>query len=258
MQGVGVLRRKGSHPGVQTSAHDAAQQIETTKKVLPDQAFRFAVAPMMDWTDRRCRAFHRILTRRAAALYRDGDRRRRRVRPARAAARVRPRRAPGGAAARRIGPEAARGGRADRRRFRLRRDQPQLRLPVRPGAERPVRRLPDARAGAGRRLRRGDEGRGRGSRHGQVPHRSGRPGAGSRAACLRRGGEGGGRRRARGPRSKGLARRPEPEGQPHRAAARLRAGLRAEARASGLADHPQRRPCRSRRRARGISPTSTA
>jgi tRNA-dihydrouridine synthase A len=26
---------------------------------------RFCVAPMMDWTDRRCRAFHRILTRRA-------------------------------------------------------------------------------------------------------------------------------------------------------------------------------------------------
>src|SRR6202046_827584 len=25
----------------------------------------FSVAPMMDWTDRRCRAFHRILTRRA-------------------------------------------------------------------------------------------------------------------------------------------------------------------------------------------------
>src|ERR1700743_3079526 len=25
----------------------------------------FAIAPMMDWTDRRCRAFHRILTRRA-------------------------------------------------------------------------------------------------------------------------------------------------------------------------------------------------
>jgi tRNA-dihydrouridine synthase A len=29
-----------------------------------DQPFRFAVAPMMDWTDRRCRAFHRLLTRR--------------------------------------------------------------------------------------------------------------------------------------------------------------------------------------------------
>src|SRR5271169_3852844 len=33
--------------------------------MLPNQWFRFAVAPMMDWTDRRCRAFHRILTRRA-------------------------------------------------------------------------------------------------------------------------------------------------------------------------------------------------
>ena len=26
---------------------------------------RFSMAPMMDWTDRRCRAFHRVLTRRA-------------------------------------------------------------------------------------------------------------------------------------------------------------------------------------------------
>src|SRR5215831_13915018 len=33
--------------------------------MLPTQWFRFSVAPMMDWTDRRCRAFHRILTRRA-------------------------------------------------------------------------------------------------------------------------------------------------------------------------------------------------
>jgi tRNA-dihydrouridine synthase A len=29
------------------------------------QRHRFSVAPMMDWTDRHCRAFHRILTRRA-------------------------------------------------------------------------------------------------------------------------------------------------------------------------------------------------
>ncbi len=29
------------------------------------QAYRFAVAPMMDWTDRHCRMFHRQLTRRA-------------------------------------------------------------------------------------------------------------------------------------------------------------------------------------------------
>ena len=26
---------------------------------------RFCVAPMMDWTDRHCRAFHRVLARRA-------------------------------------------------------------------------------------------------------------------------------------------------------------------------------------------------
>src|SRR6201998_1899711 len=29
-----------------------------------DGAFRFSVAPMMDWTDRHCRFFHRLLTRR--------------------------------------------------------------------------------------------------------------------------------------------------------------------------------------------------
>jgi len=28
-------------------------------------AYRFAVAPMMDWTDRHCRVFHRLMTRRA-------------------------------------------------------------------------------------------------------------------------------------------------------------------------------------------------
>lgn len=28
-------------------------------------ALRFSVAPMMDWTDRHCRVFHRQLTRRA-------------------------------------------------------------------------------------------------------------------------------------------------------------------------------------------------
>ncbi|HYC25933.1 MAG TPA: tRNA dihydrouridine(20/20a) synthase DusA, partial [Roseiarcus sp.] len=30
-----------------------------------EAALRFSVAPMMDWTDRHCRFFHRILTRRA-------------------------------------------------------------------------------------------------------------------------------------------------------------------------------------------------
>jgi tRNA-dihydrouridine synthase A len=32
---------------------------------LKYQDYRFSVAPMMDWTDRHCRAFHRLLTRRA-------------------------------------------------------------------------------------------------------------------------------------------------------------------------------------------------
>ncbi|MBV9287931.1 MAG: tRNA dihydrouridine(20/20a) synthase DusA [Hyphomicrobiales bacterium] len=31
----------------------------------PSYSARFSVAPMMDWTDRRCRAFHRLLTRHA-------------------------------------------------------------------------------------------------------------------------------------------------------------------------------------------------
>jgi tRNA-dihydrouridine synthase A len=28
-------------------------------------SYRFSVAPMMDWTDRHCRVFHRLMTRRA-------------------------------------------------------------------------------------------------------------------------------------------------------------------------------------------------
>lgn len=33
--------------------------------MLHDDAFRFSVAPMMDWTDAHCRSFHRVLSRRA-------------------------------------------------------------------------------------------------------------------------------------------------------------------------------------------------
>ncbi len=48
-----------------------------------DSASRLSVAPMMDWTDRHCRMFHRVLSRRAllytemvtsAALVRGGAR----------------------------------------------------------------------------------------------------------------------------------------------------------------------------------------
>ncbi|MBO0732738.1 MAG: tRNA dihydrouridine(20/20a) synthase DusA [Methylocapsa sp.] len=51
---------------------------------MQNQAYRFCVAPMMDWTDRHCRFFHRLLSRRArlytemvtAAAVLHGDRRR--------------------------------------------------------------------------------------------------------------------------------------------------------------------------------------
>ena len=36
-----------------------------TTKPLDPAGWRFTVAPMLDWTDACCRAFHRILTRRA-------------------------------------------------------------------------------------------------------------------------------------------------------------------------------------------------
>ena len=38
---------------------------EPAPSVTPAPAHRFSVAPMMDWTDRHCRAFHRTLTARA-------------------------------------------------------------------------------------------------------------------------------------------------------------------------------------------------
>src|SRR5215467_4539738 len=36
-----------------------------TEKTTKSYDFLFSVAPMMDWTDRHCRVFHRLLTRRA-------------------------------------------------------------------------------------------------------------------------------------------------------------------------------------------------
>ncbi|HCY54527.1 MAG TPA: tRNA dihydrouridine(20/20a) synthase DusA, partial [Oceanicaulis sp.] len=30
-----------------------------------NQSHKFCIAPMMDWTDRHCRAFHRVMSRRA-------------------------------------------------------------------------------------------------------------------------------------------------------------------------------------------------
>jgi tRNA-dihydrouridine synthase A len=39
------------------------QQFEDTKKMQINQNARLSIAPMMDWTDRHCRRFHRVLSR---------------------------------------------------------------------------------------------------------------------------------------------------------------------------------------------------
>src|SRR6202171_1867756 len=39
--------------------------VETKEKFPSSRSWRFSVAPMMEWTDRHCRFFHRLLTRRA-------------------------------------------------------------------------------------------------------------------------------------------------------------------------------------------------
>jgi hypothetical protein len=139
---------------------------------------RLSVAPMMDWTDRHCRFFHRILTRHAL-LYTEmvtakaGDPWRPRAPP-----RLRSGRAPRRPAARRRRSRGVGGGGADRRGLRLRRDQPQLRLPLGPRPGRPVRRLPHGGARPGGAGGDGDEGGRHGPGHGQVPHRHRRPGPG--------------------------------------------------------------------------------
>ncbi len=109
---------------------------------------RFSVAPMMDWTDRHCRALHRFLTR-EALLYTEmvtaeailhGDRR--------AADRLSTR--PSIRSRCSSADRAARAGRRrpDRRRSRLLRDQSELRLPVGPRACRLLRRRLMAEPGA--------------------------------------------------------------------------------------------------------------
>ena len=117
---------------------------------------RFCIPSMMDWTDRHCRFFHRLLTRACAALHGDDNGGGGPARQAGHAARVQRRGAPGRAAARRLRSGQARRGRRDRRGLRLRRDQPQRRLPVGSRAGGPLRRLPDGGARAGGALRGGD------------------------------------------------------------------------------------------------------
>ena len=167
-------------PGVQ-AVHVLVNAIWRMDNALKYQAHRFSVAPMMDWTDRHCRFFHRLLTRRAL-LYTEmvttgavlhGDRAR--------LLGFDPDEHPVALQLGGSDPRALAACAAHRRGLRLRRDQPQRRLPVRPRAGGPLRRLPDGGAGAGRRLRRRHAGRGARPGHGQVPHRHRRAGSGARA-----------------------------------------------------------------------------
>ena len=48
--------------------------IEYPRAEAPDTGYtRMSVAPMMDWTDRHCRYLHRLLSKKNAAVYRNGN-----------------------------------------------------------------------------------------------------------------------------------------------------------------------------------------
>ncbi len=153
---------------------------------MQNQSHKFLIAPMMDWTDRHCRVLHRLLTRRAL-LYTEmvttgavihGNREK--------LLGFDPIEHP---VALQLGGSDAgdsRQRRGDRRGARLRRDQPQLRLPVGSRAIGPLRRLPDGGAGTGRQLCRGHAERVARARHRQVPHRHRRSGCRGRFPPLHR------------------------------------------------------------------------
>ena len=206
------------------------------------QSHTFCVAPMMDWTDRHCRFFHRLLTRRAR-LYTEmvtaeavlhGNRER--------LLGFSPRGAPRRPAARRLRPGA---GWPRPRRIGEGYGYDEINLNV--GC--PSDRVQEGRFGAclmaepelvARCGRRHAGARAR-PRHRQVPHRHRRPGQRGRPGAVRR--RGGGRRlphlhRAR---AQGLAAGAVAQGEPRGAAARLRPRLSPEGGAPRARDRAQRR-----------------
>ena len=139
---------------------------------MNDLRWRFCCAPMMDWTDRHCRYFLRLISRRArlytemitsGALLHGDVPHHLDFDPAEHPVALQL-----GGSDPALLATCARAGRA----LGLRRDQSQLRLPVRARADRQLRRVPDGRAGARRRLREGDARRGGDSGHRQAPDRA--------------------------------------------------------------------------------------
>src|SRR6202163_4830292 len=57
--------RKSEKTGVNRYSNALAQPIDIEDKTSNISRFRFSVSPMMEWTDRHCRFFHRLMTRRA-------------------------------------------------------------------------------------------------------------------------------------------------------------------------------------------------
>jgi tRNA-dihydrouridine synthase A len=57
--------RKSEKTGVNEYGIKRTQTTDFAVKSSNISRFRFSVAPMMDWTDRHCRFFHRLMTRRA-------------------------------------------------------------------------------------------------------------------------------------------------------------------------------------------------
>lgn len=53
------------HKAKNACARIVPKALKMQEKSMKNNAVQFSVAPMMDWTDRHCRVFHRVLTRRA-------------------------------------------------------------------------------------------------------------------------------------------------------------------------------------------------
>ncbi len=65
MQDAALAARGGQTPLGRLSAPGMFHDLRRALSMTPTPPCRFSVAPMMDWTDRHCRVFHRNLTRHA-------------------------------------------------------------------------------------------------------------------------------------------------------------------------------------------------
>src|SRR5262245_20692903 len=62
---TGENGRKQAETGAKETSVSTGKSPMNSAEVSKIHSYRFSVAPMMEWTDRHCRFFHRLLTRRA-------------------------------------------------------------------------------------------------------------------------------------------------------------------------------------------------